>query len=107
MDFYQIHMDGNGAFVNFLLDAYALAPDQLPDLLRKTSHPPHPLADQAPRGVAARAFRPTPRTHHVDPEPAELHRAPERGDERHGQRASASSKLTRSKHSSDDVGLQL
>ncbi|MBP1647852.1 MAG: hypothetical protein H6Q30_1297 [Bacteroidetes bacterium] len=34
-DFYQLRMDGNGAFVNFLLDAYALAPDQLPDLLRK------------------------------------------------------------------------
>ncbi len=32
-DFFQIHMDGNGAFVNFLLDAYALAPKQLPDLL--------------------------------------------------------------------------
>jgi hypothetical protein len=34
-DFYQIRMDGNGAFVNFLLDAYAIAPDQLPDLLQK------------------------------------------------------------------------
>lgn len=34
-DFYQIHMDGNGAFVNFLLDAYALAPDELSDLLGK------------------------------------------------------------------------
>jgi hypothetical protein len=35
VDFYQINMDGNGAFVNFLLDAYALAPDELPDLLGK------------------------------------------------------------------------
>jgi hypothetical protein len=34
-DFYQLHMDGNGAFVNFLLDAYVLAPDQLPDLVQK------------------------------------------------------------------------
>jgi hypothetical protein len=34
-DFYQLHMDGNGAFVNFLLDAYALAPKQLPDLMQK------------------------------------------------------------------------
>ena len=31
-DFFQISMDGNGAFVNFLLDAYMLAPDQLSDL---------------------------------------------------------------------------
>ncbi len=31
-DFYQIHMDGNGAFVNFLLDAYAVAGKELPDL---------------------------------------------------------------------------
>jgi hypothetical protein len=34
-DFYQIHMDGNGAFVNFLLDAYSIAPDELNDLLDK------------------------------------------------------------------------
>jgi len=32
-DFYQIRMDGNGAFVNFLLDGYAAAPDELPELL--------------------------------------------------------------------------
>lgn len=31
-DFYQIQMDGNGAFVNFLLDAYAIAPDELQDI---------------------------------------------------------------------------
>jgi hypothetical protein len=31
-DFFQIGMDGNGAFVNFILDAYMLAPDQLPDI---------------------------------------------------------------------------
>ncbi len=31
--FYQIRMDGNGAFVNFLLDAYAVAPDELSGLL--------------------------------------------------------------------------
>ncbi len=31
-DFYQIKMDGNGAFVNFLLDAYMIAPDQLSHL---------------------------------------------------------------------------
>mgnify|MGYP001258051483 CR=1 FL=1 len=28
-DYFQIQMDGNGAFVNFLLDAYAIAPDEL------------------------------------------------------------------------------
>jgi len=33
--FYQLRMDGNGAFVNFLFDAYATAPDSLPDLLPK------------------------------------------------------------------------
>ncbi len=33
--FYQIKMDGNGAFVNFLLDAYSIAPDELSDLLPK------------------------------------------------------------------------
>ncbi len=35
VDFYQIRMDGNGAFVNFLLDAYAIAPDQLPGIPSK------------------------------------------------------------------------
>jgi hypothetical protein len=35
-DFYQIRMDGNGAFVNYLLDAYALAPEELGDILEKT-----------------------------------------------------------------------
>lgn len=34
-DFFQIHMDGNGAFVNFLLDAYAITPDELTDVLEK------------------------------------------------------------------------
>jgi hypothetical protein len=34
-DFYQIHMDGNGAFVHFLLDAYEIAPDQLNDVPSK------------------------------------------------------------------------
>ena len=34
-DFYQIQMDGNGAFVNFLLDAYAIAPDELQDIPTK------------------------------------------------------------------------
>jgi hypothetical protein len=34
-DFYQLHMDGNGAFVHFLLDAYDIAPDALHDLLPK------------------------------------------------------------------------
>ena len=33
--FYQIKMDGNGAFVNFLLDAYSIAPDELSNLLPK------------------------------------------------------------------------
>ena len=32
VDFYQIHMDGNGAFVHFLLDAYSIAPDELADI---------------------------------------------------------------------------
>jgi hypothetical protein len=31
-DFYQIQHDGSGAFVNFLLDAYAIAPEELKDL---------------------------------------------------------------------------
>jgi hypothetical protein len=30
--FYQVRMDGNGAFVNYLLDAYATAPGELRDL---------------------------------------------------------------------------
>jgi hypothetical protein len=34
-DFFQIQMDGNGAFVNFLLDAYAIAPDELQDIPAK------------------------------------------------------------------------
>ncbi|MFA6470155.1 MAG: hypothetical protein WCW35_14765 [Bacteroidota bacterium] len=29
VDCYQIHMDGNGAFVHFLLDAYEIAPNEL------------------------------------------------------------------------------
>ena len=32
VDFYQIHMDGNGVFVNALLDAYMIAPDELHDV---------------------------------------------------------------------------
>ena len=32
VDFYQIHMDGNGAFVNFILDAYQIAPGELRDI---------------------------------------------------------------------------
>jgi hypothetical protein len=32
-DFYQITMDGNGAFVNYLLDAYAIAPTELSEVL--------------------------------------------------------------------------
>ena len=36
-DFYQIHMDGNGAFVHFILDAYLIAPDLLPDIPDKVS----------------------------------------------------------------------
>jgi hypothetical protein len=34
-DFYQLRMDGNGAFLYFILDAYQIAPDQLPDIPRK------------------------------------------------------------------------
>ncbi|HET6272380.1 MAG TPA: hypothetical protein VFG32_05330 [Bacteroidota bacterium] len=34
-DFYQLRMDGNGAFVHFLLDAYEIAPSELRDLLPK------------------------------------------------------------------------
>ncbi len=33
--FFQINMDGNGAFVNYLLDAYSIAPDELADILPK------------------------------------------------------------------------
>jgi hypothetical protein len=32
---YQIRMDGNGAFVNFLFDVYAIAPSELPEIPRK------------------------------------------------------------------------
>ena len=32
--FYQVSMDGNGNFVQFLIDAYLIAPDELPDLPR-------------------------------------------------------------------------
>ena len=35
VDFYQIRMDGNGAFVHFILDAYQLAPDDLQDIPAK------------------------------------------------------------------------
>jgi hypothetical protein len=31
-DFYQLRMDGNGAFVHFILDAYQIAPDRLSDI---------------------------------------------------------------------------
>ena len=34
-DFYQIQMDGNGAFVNFLMDAYFLAPEKLKEVPEK------------------------------------------------------------------------
>ena len=34
-DFYQLRMDGNGAFVNYLLDAYMIAPDELKDIPEK------------------------------------------------------------------------
>jgi len=33
--FYQLRMDGNGAFVHYLLDAYAIAPVELADVLKK------------------------------------------------------------------------
>lgn len=35
VDFYQLRMDGNGAFVNFLIDAYLVAPEELPDIPQK------------------------------------------------------------------------
>ena len=31
-DYYQLHMDGNGNFVHYLLDAYQIAPDELADI---------------------------------------------------------------------------
>lgn len=34
-DFYQLRMDGNGAFVHFALDAYMIAPEELPDIPMK------------------------------------------------------------------------
>lgn len=34
-DYYQVQMDGNGAFVNYLLDAYLMAPDDLRELPSK------------------------------------------------------------------------
>ncbi|MDH7515547.1 MAG: glycoside hydrolase family 76 protein [Bacteroidota bacterium] len=33
--FYQLHMDGNGAFVHYLFDAYSIAPDKLADVPSK------------------------------------------------------------------------
>jgi hypothetical protein len=35
IDYYQRRMDGNGAFVHFILDAYQIAPDQLSDIPSK------------------------------------------------------------------------
>lgn len=32
VDYYQLAMDGNGAFVHFILDAYLIAPELLPDI---------------------------------------------------------------------------
>ncbi|HTR80730.1 MAG TPA: hypothetical protein VMM58_03800 [Bacteroidota bacterium] len=34
-DYYQLRMDGNGAFVHFILDAYLIAPDSLSDIPKK------------------------------------------------------------------------
>ena len=34
-DFYQIHMDGNGNFVQYLMDAYEIAPKELSDIPEK------------------------------------------------------------------------
>jgi hypothetical protein len=31
-DFYQVRMDGNGAFIHFILDAYQIAPDELKEI---------------------------------------------------------------------------
>ena len=36
-DFFQLHMDGNGAFVHFVLDAYLVAPELVPDIPEKVS----------------------------------------------------------------------
>ncbi len=35
-DYYQLRMDGNGAFVHFVLDAYMIAPELLPEIPEKT-----------------------------------------------------------------------
>jgi hypothetical protein len=35
VDFYQITMDGNGAFVHYLVDAYLIAPEELSDIPEK------------------------------------------------------------------------
>jgi hypothetical protein len=37
-DFYQVRMDGNGAFVHFLLDAYEAAPDDLAEIPLKVEN---------------------------------------------------------------------
>ena len=34
-DYYQVRMDGNGAFVHYILDAYMIAPEELPDIPMK------------------------------------------------------------------------
>lgn len=34
-DFYQLQMDGNGAFIHYILDAYLIAPDELSDIPAK------------------------------------------------------------------------
>ncbi len=36
-DFFQLRMDGNGAFVHFLMDAYSIAPAELPEVPYKVS----------------------------------------------------------------------
>lgn len=36
-EFYQLRMDGNGAFVNFILDGYRIAPDELSDIPGKVA----------------------------------------------------------------------
>jgi len=36
-DFYQLRMDGNGAFVHFLMDAYSIAPPELHDVPAKVA----------------------------------------------------------------------
>jgi len=35
VDYYQLRMDGNGAFVNFIIDAYLVAPELLPEVPQK------------------------------------------------------------------------